>query len=557
MSQRINICVKTAGKLFFIIAIFAIVVMSDYQSVAGDTGIVNNDLNSFSKIAPNPRCGPRSLWIAAGLLGISKSIDELSDLCEMTNQGTTLLNLKNAAEMIGLQAQGVRCSWDELINFNSPAILLVYGDHFVCVDPRVSTDIKKKNQISFYNFSKQTYYLGEEELNSIWNGEALFIARKKSVTISQDKSKPRASFDYTFSDFGIASEDNIMTQIYTLSNTGSAPLEIISMKKTCGCAEIKASKMKIQPSETASISLEFDLHGRHGIQMIQGIIQTNDSENPFTVLSYRGFIEKPVLFLPNMFEFGEMIPGQSLSRSVIVTDRGDQTLQWRRNSNISFQSIGADNVKYNNNDDFPQCNFKYSPITSITQECDLTWDANSDRPTRFEKLSDEPLRYKFEVDCTIPLKAPQGTYYGELSVIGFRQYDTKDYPITIPISVSVVDDISISPKIVSFGIIPIGSSRVKQVTISSKSHNKIDLSNQSIKFSIITDDATKCSILPTVNILTGGDDYAIIEITLTIPEDVSLQNDLRPIKGLITFKVGQKEKKVTWLALPSKKFKKE
>lgn len=110
-------------------------------------------------------CGPTSIKIIAKYFGKVISVEELRLLSETTREGTSLLNLSDTAEKIGLRTLGVKLSATSLKEAPLPSILHWNNDHYV-----VLYKIKK----SKYYISDPAYGLlkySEEEFLDRWIGK--------------------------------------------------------------------------------------------------------------------------------------------------------------------------------------------------------------------------------------------------------------------------------------------------------------------------------------------------------------------------------------------------
>ena len=76
-------------------------------------------------------CGPTCLKIIAKYFKRSLSIKELRRLSETTREGSSLLNLSDAAESIGFRTLGVKLAYDKLRNAVLPCIIHWDNNHYV------------------------------------------------------------------------------------------------------------------------------------------------------------------------------------------------------------------------------------------------------------------------------------------------------------------------------------------------------------------------------------------------------------------------------------------
>jgi hypothetical protein len=76
-------------------------------------------------------CGPRALLIVCQKLGVKTNLEVLRKSAGTTSQGTTLAGLQQAAQKLGLQAEGVQVSREALPDVSPPAIAWDRREHFI------------------------------------------------------------------------------------------------------------------------------------------------------------------------------------------------------------------------------------------------------------------------------------------------------------------------------------------------------------------------------------------------------------------------------------------
>lgn len=87
-------------------------------------------------------CGPSCLRMVAKYYGRSYSLQNLRERCYITREGVSMLGISDGAESIGFRTQGVRISYEQLVNdLPLPAIVHWNQNHFV-----VLYKIKKKKR---------------------------------------------------------------------------------------------------------------------------------------------------------------------------------------------------------------------------------------------------------------------------------------------------------------------------------------------------------------------------------------------------------------------------
>ena len=89
-------------------------------------------------------CGPTCLRMIAQKFGKSYTLQHLRELMHVGKFGVTMLDICEAAEQIGLRAQGAKVEWQDLIDIPLPVIVHWDSKHFVVV-----YRIKKKRKGEF------------------------------------------------------------------------------------------------------------------------------------------------------------------------------------------------------------------------------------------------------------------------------------------------------------------------------------------------------------------------------------------------------------------------
>ena len=78
-------------------------------------------------------CGPRALRLVCERLGVRAFLPDLQRTAGTTAQGTSLQGLAQAAQAVGLKAEGVQVSREALSHVEMPAIAWVNENHYVAV----------------------------------------------------------------------------------------------------------------------------------------------------------------------------------------------------------------------------------------------------------------------------------------------------------------------------------------------------------------------------------------------------------------------------------------
>ncbi|MDE7155758.1 MAG: hypothetical protein K2N79_05685, partial [Muribaculaceae bacterium] len=88
------------------------------------------------------QCGVACLAMICRHFGADYSLDFLDRYCHATTEGVSMKGIKDAAERLGLDAEGGKLTVDELANIPLPCILHWNQNHFVVLY-KVSKDARK------------------------------------------------------------------------------------------------------------------------------------------------------------------------------------------------------------------------------------------------------------------------------------------------------------------------------------------------------------------------------------------------------------------------------
>jgi len=78
-------------------------------------------------------CGPRALLLLCKQLGIKTDLPTLRKMAGTTDKGTTLAGLQQAAQKLGLHADGVQVNREALPDTELPALAWVHRDHYIAL----------------------------------------------------------------------------------------------------------------------------------------------------------------------------------------------------------------------------------------------------------------------------------------------------------------------------------------------------------------------------------------------------------------------------------------
>ncbi|MGB1076044.1 MAG: DUF1573 domain-containing protein [Flavobacteriales bacterium] len=95
-----------------------------------------------------------------------------------------------------------------------------------------------------------------------------------------------AEYDH---DFGTLDEGDVVTHVFTFTNTGDEPLLLGNCKGSCGCTVPQCPKEPIAPGETGEIEVKFNSKSKKNNQTKRVTIDAN-TDPAQTILTIRAFV---------------------------------------------------------------------------------------------------------------------------------------------------------------------------------------------------------------------------------------------------------------------------
>jgi hypothetical protein len=104
------------------------------------------------------------------------------------------------------------------------------------------------------------------------------------------QNSPKIFSPKTDHEFGEILEGQLVTHEYEIKNIGNAELKIDKVRASCGCTAAQQVANSLKPGESTKIKVEFDSHGRMGLQEKTVYVFTNDPNTPQLKLTFNATI---------------------------------------------------------------------------------------------------------------------------------------------------------------------------------------------------------------------------------------------------------------------------
>lgn len=102
--------------------------------------------------------------------------------------------------------------------------------------------------------------------------------------------------------------------VFKYENKGSTPIHIKSVKPSCGCTTAALAKNDVAPGEKGEIKATFNIGERTGLQTKTISVETDDAQQPLTVLTLKANIAQFLEIVPNyvMWQAGEAAQAKTI-----------------------------------------------------------------------------------------------------------------------------------------------------------------------------------------------------------------------------------------------------
>ena len=109
-----------------------------------------------------------------------------------------------------------------------------------------------------------------------------------------DKGARIVAKELTYNFGTIAEADGLASHVFTIQNTGDAPLVITRVTASCGCTRPEWSKAPIAPGQTGEIKVSYDPKGRPGPFYKTVSIYSNGKKGSYNLAIKGSVTPKPV-----------------------------------------------------------------------------------------------------------------------------------------------------------------------------------------------------------------------------------------------------------------------
>ena len=138
---------------------------------------------------------------------------------------------------------------------------------------------------------------------------------------------PKVVVRETEFNFGTVRQGVAVEHRFKVENAGSAPLKILKMHSSCGCAAAVLDSDTINAGGETSVKTTFDTTGFQGLKVKTVRLYTNDPKQASFVLTLKGVVQPDVVVSVPRVRFGDLTKGAAASQQLTVTVERSSPLQ--------------------------------------------------------------------------------------------------------------------------------------------------------------------------------------------------------------------------------------
>ena len=128
-------------------------------------------------------------------------------------------------------------------------------------------------------------------------------------------------------DWGTVGPQKLTAEI-PIKNVGDGPLQIESVRPSCGCTAAPLDDYLLDPGQTTLMRITFDVSRRNGMTRKSVVIYSDDPEKATTIVQLQANVQRPIAFEPDVqyLIFQDAKVGEETNASIRITNQGEEDL---------------------------------------------------------------------------------------------------------------------------------------------------------------------------------------------------------------------------------------
>jgi len=231
----------------------------------------------------------------------------------------------------------------------------------------------------------------------------------------------------TSKDFGVVPRGTQLKCSFPVTNIYAVPLEITSVRSSCGCLTATPTKQVLQPQESAALDIHMDAGRFSGPKAINVYITVGPEFISTATLRISANARQDVVLNPGQISFGVVAAGRQITQSVDIEYTGSQ--DWR--------------------------------INEVVKNAEAPYDIKVDQVMRqpARLLSSGKVVYRLAV--TLKPNAPAGPHKHEIHL---KTSDASQV-ISVPVEARVQASLAVSPNPANFRNVQVGKTATLNIQV--------------------------------------------------------------------------------------------
>jgi hypothetical protein len=138
--------------------------------------------------------------------------------------------------------------------------------------------------------------------------------------------EPKITLSQEAWDFGSVRHLEKPELTISISNTGTAELEILKVGTSCGCTAAEPEKLNLLPGEATPLKITYNTRGKRGRTGADVTIESNDKITPKKVFHITGEVKRAVRIEPEYAVFRLLSPDEMMSLPVHIVNTSPQPM---------------------------------------------------------------------------------------------------------------------------------------------------------------------------------------------------------------------------------------
>jgi Protein of unknown function (DUF1573) len=230
-----------------------------------------------------------------------------------------------------------------------------------------------------------------------------------------------ALFDEFSKDFGSVSRGPTLTHPFRVTNTTRTPVNIASVRVSCGCVSASALKTHLEPGEVTAVVARMDTTRFSGIKTVTIYVQFDQPGYEEVRLWVQANGRNDFSVAPDTLAFGQFKRGGTPAASVLVNFFG--------NSEAAITDV--------------RCESNYVQA-------------------RVQEVRRQEAEVVYQLTARLRSDAPAGKWYTD---VWLRTNNTAVPPIRVPLTVEIESSLTVTPEMVTLGPVKAQSENERRVIV--------------------------------------------------------------------------------------------